>query len=157
MIATLMLQLLGVNATPFALFSAAPATNPTPMLQLLGAGGFGALIGWYVYYINRYRKADVQLSDLVTLVAIIGGGAILAIFPAQTDLFGAYGIGLFSGFFGYFLALIILVSISKNFGLDWFLDGRRRKLADTDYIPDGVHPTGTAMTPGDLSQVPHNK
>jgi hypothetical protein len=42
-------------------------------IQVLGAGGFGALIGWYVYYINRYRRADVQLSDIVTLVGAIGG------------------------------------------------------------------------------------
>jgi hypothetical protein len=145
MISTSMLQLLDANATPLALVSAAPDTNPNPTIPLLGAAGFGALIGWYVYYINRYRKADVQLSDLVTLVGVIGGGAILALFPAQTDLFGAYGIGLFVGFFGYFLALIILVSASKNFGIDWFLDGRRKKPVDPDYIPDGVAPTTHAM------------
>ncbi len=105
-------------------------------IQLLGAGGFGALIGWYVYYINRYRKADVQLSDLVTLIGVIGGTAVLALFPAGTDLFGAYGIGLFAGFFGYFLVLIILVAVSKNFDVDWFLDGRRKKPVDPYYIPD---------------------
>ena len=154
MISASIIQLFGANTAPLALVSAAPATNAASTLQLLGAGGFGILIGWYVYYINRYRKADVQLSDLVTLIGIIGGGAILALFPSQTDLFGAYGIGLFIGFFGYFLTLIILVSLSKNFGIDWFLDGRRRKLADTDYIPDGVHPTITAMQV-EPAQVPH--
>ena len=79
------------------------------MLQIVGAGAFGALIGWYVYYINRYRVGDVQFSDLVTLVGILGGAAILALFPARTDLFGAYGIGLAVGFFGYFVVLVILV------------------------------------------------
>lgn len=115
-------------------------------VQLLGAGGFGAMIGWYVYYINRYRKGDVQLSDLVTLIGILGGGAVLAIFPARTDLFGAYGIGLFSGFFGYFLSLIILVGVSRNFNVDWFLDGRRKKPEAGSYIP-GEQGTegGTAM------------
>jgi len=107
-------------------------------LQLWGAGAFGVLIGWYVYYINRYRKADVQLGDLVTLVGVIGGGAVLAIFPAKSDLFGAYGVGLGIGFFGYFLALIIMVGISKKFDVDFFLDGRRKKL-DDDQILD---PTG---------------
>ena len=156
MISSSIIQLLGVNATPLALVNAAAATNvAASTIQLLGAGGFGILIGWYVYYINRYRKADVQLSDRVTVVSVIGGGAILALFPAQTDLFGAYGIGLFIGFFGYFLTLIILLSISKNFGIDWFLDGRRRKLAATDYIPDGVHPTITAMDVAS-TEVPHN-
>jgi hypothetical protein len=94
-------------------------------LQLLGAGGFGAVIGWYVYYVNRYRKDDVQLGDVVTLVGAIGGAAILTLFPAKTDLFGAYGIGLAVGFFGYFLALLVMVRISDKFHVEWFLDGRR--------------------------------
>jgi len=105
-------------------------------LQLLGAGGFGALIGWYVYYVNRYRKGDVQLSDIATIIGILGGGAILALFPAASDLFGAYGIGLFAGFFGYYLALLIKVGISKNFSVDWFLDGRRKAPAADEIAPD---------------------
>lgn len=104
-------------------------------IQIIGAAAFGILIGWYVYYINRYRKADVQLSDLVTLIGIIGGGAVLALFPAGTNLFGAYGIGLAIGFFGYFIALLILVFRSKNFDNDWFLDGRRKKPTGDYYIP----------------------
>ncbi len=115
-------------------------------IQLLGAGGFGALIGWFVYYINRYRKGDVQFSDLTTIIAILGGGAILALFPAQTDLFGAYGIGLFVGFFGYFGFLTLWVSISKNFTVDWFLDGRRRKPTGSYEIPGEIHPTVNAMS-----------
>lgn len=94
-------------------------------MQLLGAGGFGVVIGWMMYFINRYRKANVELTDLATIIGIVGGGAILAIFPARTDLFGAFGIGLFLGFFSYFLALIIMVAISPYFGVEWFLDGRR--------------------------------
>ena len=31
-------------------------------LQLLGAGGFGAILGWYLYFINRYRSADVRMG-----------------------------------------------------------------------------------------------
>ena len=95
-------------------------------LQIWGAGAFGLLIGWYIYYINRHRKGDVQLGDLVTLIGVLGGGAILAIFPAKTDLFGAYGIGLAAGFFLYFLVLIVLVATSRNFNFDWFLDGRSK-------------------------------
>ncbi len=95
-------------------------------ILLIGAGAFGALIGWYVYFINRHRKDDVQLSDIVTLVGVLGGAAVLALFPAQTPLFGAYGIGLALGFFAYFILLLILVGISPNFSADWFLDGRRK-------------------------------
>jgi len=95
-------------------------------IQAWGAFAFGVLIGWYVYYINRYRPRDVQLSDIVTLIGILGGAAVLALFPAQSDLFGAYGIGLAVGFFSYLLFLLIFVTISRNFDADWFLDGRRR-------------------------------
>lgn len=103
-------------------------------LQLWGAFGLGLLIGWYVYFLNRYRKGDVQLSDIVTLLGAIGGTAVLALFPAKTDLFGAYGIGLATGFFGYFLVLAFLVarSVGKQgaFDVEWFLDGRRRNPPD---------------------------
>lgn len=95
-------------------------------LQTIGALAFGLLIGWYVYHINRYRPGDVQLSDIVTLIGILGGAAVTALFEAGTDLFAGYGIGLAIGFFSYFLVLIILVGISQNFNVDWFLDGRRK-------------------------------
>ena len=114
-------------------------------LQALGAIGFGVLIGWYAYYINRYRTGGVELSDLATVVGIVGGAAILTLFPAGSDLFGAYGIGLFVGFFGYFVALIILIRISENFDADWFMDGRRRKLPKDYYIPETAKPTITPM------------
>lgn len=93
-------------------------------LQLIGAGAFGAVVGWYVYYINRWRKDDVQLSDIVTLLGAIGGAAVLALFPAKSDLFGAYGVGLAAGFFLYFVILVIAVVKADGFGAAWFIDGR---------------------------------
>ena len=126
---------------------------PATSIQLWGAAGFGAIIGWYLYYINRYRKADVQLSDLVTLVGVLGGGAIMSIFPANTDLFGAYGIGLFAGFFSYFLVLLILVRISSNFDRDWFLDGRRKKPKDDYFIPAETLHTVAAMEESGKSKI----
>ncbi|CAJ4289772.1 Uncharacterised protein [Burkholderia pseudomallei] len=57
-------------------------------------------------------------------------------------MFGAYGIGLFGGFFGYFLFLCVLVCISKNFNIDFFLDGRRKRLANDEYIPGDSEPGG---------------
>ncbi len=114
-------------------------------LQLWGAAFFGALIGWYVYFINRYRTSEVQISDLVTLLGVIGGGAVLTLFPAKSDLFGAYGIGLFSGFFGYFVVLWVMVGKSPNFSVDWFLDGRRKALVEGEMIGPEVNPTTHAM------------
>jgi hypothetical protein len=112
-------------------------------LQIAGAIGFGALIGWYVYYVNRHRTDKVQFGDLITLIGALGGAAILAIFPAKTDLFGAYGIGLAAGFFGYYLVMVACVAMSDNFKADWFLDGRRIKPQDNE--TDGSMGAGTPL------------
>ena len=104
----------------------------------LGAVGFGAIIGWFVYYINRYRKGDVQFSDLTTVIAIIGGGVVIQLFDTPW-LFGAYGIGLFLGFFGYFVTMVLLIRVSPNFDADFLLDGRRRVVDGTGYyIPSNL-------------------
>ena len=115
----------------------------TSFWQLLGAGGFGAVVGWFLYYVNRYRS-DVQLADVATLVGAIGGAAILTLFPAKTDLFGAYGIGLAVGFFGYFVVLLVMVGMSDKFAVEWFLDGRRKKL-EADETREGARDTAAAM------------
>lgn len=94
--------------------------------KIAGAFAFGVIIGWYIYYVNRYRKSDVQMSDLTSVIGAVGGAAVLALFDKGSDMFGAYGIGLAVGFFAYFISLLILVKISPNFDADWFLDGRRK-------------------------------
>lgn len=125
-----------------------------PRLLIWGAGAFGAVIGWYIYFINRYRKDDVALSDIVTLLGAIGGAAVLNLFPAGTILFGAYGIGLAIGFFLYFFVLIILVGVSKNFDADYFLDGRRRKAVGDFEIPaDRDRPMSSLPGPGGSSNI----
>ena len=119
-----------------------PDRSAASTLELAGAAGFGAVIGWYLYHVNRYRKADVQIGDVVTVIAALGGGAILTLFPAQSDLFGAYGIGLFAGFFAYFTALVIMVRRSRGFGVEWFLDGRRPKPASDEVVDHSQRPMG---------------
>jgi len=107
-------------------------------VQMMGAWAFGFVIGWYLYYVNRYRQSEVKLTDLVTLIGAVGGGAVLALFPARTDLFGAYGIGLFCGFIIYFIILFILVYLSPEFIFFWFLDVRCKRPVEPYYIPEGV-------------------
>lgn len=121
----------------------------------LGAAGFGAIIGWLVYYINRYRKSDVQFSDLTTIVGIVGGAGVTSLFgDGDKALFGAYGLGLFVGFFGYFLALIIMVRNSGGaFGVTWFLDGRRKNPSTDESIQgDPVAPNRPMDVQLDLQQ-----
>jgi hypothetical protein len=118
---------------------------PATTLQAIGAAAFGAIIGWYLYYINRYRSSQVDLGDLVTVIGAVGGGAILALFPARSDLFGAYGIGLAIGFFGYFLILAAMVARSQNFSIDFFLDGRRKKPGNDEIAP-GYDPATNTIT-----------
>jgi hypothetical protein len=117
-------------------------------LELWGAFAFGAVLGWFAYFTNRYRKGDVQFADLATLLGIVGGGGITSLFgEARGALFAAYGLGLAAGFFGYFLVLLALVSASGGeFTLSWFLDGRRKKLREDEEIPTDTRPTGAAMS-----------
>jgi hypothetical protein len=123
---------------------AAQSPEIASTIQKIGAGAFGAVVGWYVYYINRYRKDDVQLSDIVTLVGAIGGAAVLALFPEKSDLFGAYGIGLAAGFFMYFFILIVLVNKAPGFNSSWFIDGRGPKLEATQELIQGGKGMGAA-------------
>jgi hypothetical protein len=101
-----------------------------------GAFGFGAVIGWFTYHVNRYR-GEVKLTDVLTLIGAVGGGAILALFPQQSDSFAAYGLGLAFGFFGYFAVLLVLVARSPRFTTDWFLDGRRPSIEPTTTVDGG--------------------
>jgi hypothetical protein len=78
------------------------------------------------------------------------------LFEAQTDLFGAYGIGLFAGFFGYFLFLTLWVRFSKNFTVDWFLDGRRKKPTGGFEIPSEIRQTTSAMALPDSEETGFN-
>jgi hypothetical protein len=104
--------------------------------KLVGAFVFGAVIGWFVYHTLRYRRGPTSLDDIAKLIGMIGGGAVLVLFPEKSEMFAWYGIGLGAGFFGYFLVLVLLVASSSNFGVDWFLDGRRKKPTDPIELPD---------------------
>jgi hypothetical protein len=71
-------------------------------LALFGAICFGVVVGWICYRTLRRSTDAAKLSDLATVVGVIGGGVITALFKS-TDLFAGYAIGLAAGFFIYFL------------------------------------------------------
>ena len=117
-------------------------------METWGAFAFGTVLGWFLYFTNRYRRGETQLSDVATLIGVIGGGAVTALFgDAGTALFGAYGVGLAAGFFAYFVVLVVMVRNSGGvFGIAWFLDGRRKALHDDEIIPDGTRTTTAPMS-----------
>jgi hypothetical protein len=94
-------------------------------LQEWGAFAFGLVVGWFTYFVNRHRREDVSLADVATIIGALGGGAVLALFPEESRLFGAYGMGLAVGFFGYFVLLVVMVLATHGWTLEWFLDGRK--------------------------------
>jgi hypothetical protein len=137
--------------------------------QLAGAFVFGLVLGWNLYFVNRYRKGEIGFGDLGTLIGAVGGAAVLTLFEAKTNLFGAYGVGLGVGFFLYFAFLVGTVNKSDNFNADWFLDGRRKNPAEGEgygteargtVTPAALQPSGPAgsgtvnhfygVNPGDM-------
>jgi hypothetical protein len=80
----------------------------------------------------------VQLSDIVTVVDAIGGGAVLALFPSKSVLFGPAASACSSDSSATLLVLVVLVTISGNFGVDFFLDGRRKALAKDEEHPGAL-------------------
>jgi uncharacterized membrane protein YeaQ/YmgE (transglycosylase-associated protein family) len=86
-------------------------------VDLIGALCFGLIIGWVTYRTLRRQGETVALSNIASVIAAIGGGAITALFKSP-DLFGWYSIGLFVGFFGY---LALANTLFKN--TPWLGDG----------------------------------
>jgi hypothetical protein len=72
--------------------------------QTLGAHLFGAVVGWVTYYTLAHSKSH-GVKDIAVVIGSVGGAAVLSLFPAQTSLFGAYGVGLAAGFFTYWAIL----------------------------------------------------
>lgn len=70
------------------------------VLSLVGAGCFGAVVGWIAYRTLR-RSEGSRISDLVTVVAALGGGVVINTRFPDPDLFACYSFGLAAGFFGY--------------------------------------------------------
>lgn len=67
-----------------------------------GALCFGLVVGWITYRTLR-RTKTTGLSDISTVVGAVGGAAVLSLFPAESNAFGAYSVGLAIGFFAYLI------------------------------------------------------
>nr|WSZ13513.1 hypothetical protein OH837_09370 [Streptomyces canus] len=82
----------------------------------IGAGAFGVVIGWIAYRTLR-RSDGSRIRDLTTVIAALGGAAVVDTRFADPELFSSYGLGLATGFFSYFL-------------IGAWLDRRARKRAE---------------------------
>jgi hypothetical protein len=69
----------------------------------IGALLFGIVIGWITYRTLARRAGGAHISDIATVIAAVGGGAVTGLFNDR-GLFGMYAIGLAIGFFGYLSA-----------------------------------------------------
>ena len=52
----------------------------------------------------RKEGGEAAISDLASVIAAIGGGAITKLFEGDTELFTAYSIGLALGFISFLVA-----------------------------------------------------
>lgn len=73
----------------------------------LGAVLFGLTIGWITYRILRSRSGPPWMPDLIALLGIIVGAAVLALFRNEA-IFGWYAVGLVIGFFAYLAVSVFL-------------------------------------------------
>jgi hypothetical protein len=87
--------------------------------ELWGALLFGVVVGWICYRTLRRSTDAAKLSDLATVVGVIGGGVVTALFKSG-DLFASYSIGLAIGFFLYLIISFIVDGRQKTGG--WMFD-----------------------------------
>ncbi len=110
-----------------------PLTNYHPFIGY-GACGLGIVLGWNLYFINRYRdRTKIVLADLASVMTAITGAALIAFLDHSQRSLGHYGVGLCIGFLLYFIMLVTFSIFSKNPKFkfpDYFLDP-----------PDGQNPT----------------
>jgi|ERR1700722_7951954 hypothetical protein len=98
----------------------------TPKVENLGAACFGAVLGWFTYFTLRYKTGHA-MSDLSAVIAALGGGAILRLFSAGSQVFSYYSIGLAVGFFGYVAVLLIIGAFSKSLTFADLVDPTKAK------------------------------
>lgn len=78
-----------------------------------GALLFGVVVGWITYRTLIRTTGGAQISDIATVIAAVGGGAVTGLFH-DPRLFALYSIGLFAGFFLYLILFYLLNGRKKT-------------------------------------------
>jgi DMSO reductase anchor subunit len=68
----------------------------------IGAFCFGLVVGWITYRTLRRKEGSAALSDIATVIGVIGGATVTGVFATEI-LFAWYSIGLTVGFFAYLI------------------------------------------------------
>jgi hypothetical protein len=80
-----------------------------------GAFWFGIVIGYVTYRTLQHARTS-SVADIATVIAAVGGGAVVALFPADSARFDQYSFGLAAGFFFYlFLSLVLGLAKGSDF------------------------------------------
>lgn len=90
------------------------------MTSLIGRA-FGLVVGWVTYRTLR-RSRQNGISDLATVIGAVGGASVTAMFPPQSDAFGAYGTGLAAGFFAYLIVSLFVAGRERQSVNEWLGD-----------------------------------
>jgi hypothetical protein len=116
---------------------------------LCGSFAFGLVVGWIAYRTLR-RSATSGLSDIATVIGAVGGGAVTALFPAGSDAFGAYAIGLAVGFFAYLVTAVVIAG--KTSGLSPV--GEWLGTSDPAATPPARRPPTDTVSPDPMPPIP---
>jgi hypothetical protein len=97
-------------------------------IPIIGASFFGAVVGWLAH--NVFQRAELlNVSWLASIIGVVGGGAVMAIFPERSPMFGAYCIGLGFSFFARVLTYPITKAISDEMELEKLKETKRQQVA----------------------------
>lgn len=109
-------------------------------VQTVGVSCFGLLVG-FITYRTLVRAASTAVSDLASVIAAVGGGAVTAMAKPGTDMFGWYAIALLAGFvvYGVLFALTNGVgAFAKVMGQQDVVAGGAGQQATAQHQPPGA-------------------
>ena len=97
-------------------------------LPIIGASFFGAVVGWLAH--NVFQRAELlNVSWLASMIGVVGGGAVTALFPQGSLMFGAYCVGLGIAFFARVVIFPITTAINEEMELEKLEKAQRQQIA----------------------------
>jgi NhaP-type Na+/H+ or K+/H+ antiporter len=83
-------------------------------LMTSGAFWFGVVVGYLTYRTIKHTQ-KTGIADIAAIIAAIGGGVVVGLFPIANGRFDYYAIGLAAGFFIY-LVLSLYLGLTRSPG-----------------------------------------